>query len=896
MTNIRAKKIIFFLLTALCLCSLAIGILLIPSQIVQAEEANHGVNTPVAWTLSAFGSTDSVGITTDVDDVDALGGKVAYKAVINSSSQTTGVKITFAQPVDLSSYAHVFVRWKNFNQTNIAEGTVRVGVDAEPVEGSQAYPYQSPNSSIKSSMLYYQNYFSYDIKDMIATGVTSVSSLYIGVVDGAISEGQVELYIDHIDFLEEGLSLTNVVGVTNNSSNKTYDVSSTDAYSNAKVLATNNQNSMSAWQGWDVDIYSGEYVFVGQFGVNSQTGKEAERALTLNFGNLDLRNYSNVIIRMKNYNSSKKPDGTNPYFSTNTTVTVKIDGTKQTFSDSKSGGIPFVDPNLNGQYANTTIEKIYGTWYQYDLLTQSTNCPQNLNQLTLCRANAVSGGLDADRGILMLIESIEFVPVLTQKVDTIKLGRQYTLNELVSLSNTVVGTEDNVGLEGYLNSSEQSGDFHELGRLSSGSIAVTESNYDTVNKTYSICVSATNIDLKGKQTGYYVFTYKVDESLAISSAELPLIVGVETDIASLFNIEGLAESFEYKVDGQANASGKFTAQAEGTYAVYCKVTNSDGSAESTAQVEAINVGLLPEITDEFEKSAKEYFADPALPFANVVYTTKLYKQADDVATATPLTIESSYVFTESGNYKLIYEIYVVDIDRTITYTTNYNVTLVEQKPTITLDRELDSTYYSGYLLELPIAMASNSYQSYTVTTTVSNGNDVAISEGKVTLATAGNYTVTFTVNYDTGKTVVETLNFVVIEDTVAPEIFVSGSYGEKYDAGLQIDIFSAIVTDNSGVELSLEIKVFKGKNQIDVQGNKLTLDDGTYSIIYSTTDYAGHKTEKTFNFTVGTGVNDDANGQLPTWAIVLICVGAVAVVAGSVVTVLIVRKRRQKHD
>ncbi len=855
MTKTWTKKLFLGVLSIITLIGGVFGLTEIPTNSVKTVNAasNIGINTPISWTATAFGAMDKVALEANVKDEDAYGGESAYKATISSSSQTTGVKITFAQEVDLSDYAHIFVRWKNYNSTSASTSTLRVGVDAEPQAGTQAYPfYDATTGNGNVGAMYYDTYFSYDIKDMVADSATTVNSLYIGRTGGTIGSGAIDLYIDHIDFVQDALKLSNVASFKNVGKNKMYDVSNVDRYSNAAILGTNGgSDAVSAWQGWDIDIYTGKYTFVGRFGVSS-TGNFDTRALTLNFDNIDLTNYASVKVKMKNIN-------TDSVYSTNCTSYMKLNGQFWTSEQSQNngGGIPKVDWNLNA-VANTghTEEQMRTTYFEYDLLTMA-NYPNPLSSMTICRGNNVNG---TKKGIVIHIESIEFVPYVEQKIDTLKLGKQYQLQEIFTLADSISDKADDLSLEGYLNTATPTGTLTNFGSFKSGLLGIEGMNYNTSDNTFSVCVAVSGIDSSTGKTGYATFTFKVDETLGISYTNFPLIVGLDIDLSLLFNTEGLVSSKECTVNGTLVSGNTYKAMQKGDYTIKYKISNDSGSEEITATVKAIDFALQSEITDDFEKGKVEIFADPALPFDGIQYTTRLYRATDNVETATPITTDSSYIFTESGAYKLIYDINFTTVNKSITFVTNYNVTLVEQKPVITLADELQETYYTGMRIALPTATAVNSYESYSVVIGVKNGtNNVTVTDGKIVLTEVGEYVVTYTATYDTNKVAEKILTFTVLADTEAPEILIYGTYAEHYEVRTTIDVLTAKVVDDSNADIEIEVTIFKDKTVIEAQNGKLVLENGSYSIVYKATDPAGHSTEKTLSFTVGTGSSAGGN-------------------------------------
>ncbi len=892
MTKTWTKKLFLGVLSMITLVGGVFGLTEIPTNSVKTVNAasNIGINTPITWTATAFGATDKVALEANVKDEDAYGGESAYKATISSSSQTTGIKITFAQGVDLSDYAHVFVRWKNYNSTSASTSTLRVGVNAEPQAGTQAYPfYDATTGNGNVGAMYYDTYFSYDIKDMVADSATTVDSLYIGRTGGAIDSGAIDLYIDHIDFVEDALTLSNVTSFKNVGKNQTYDVSSVDRYSNAEILKTNGgSDAVSAWQGWDIDIYTGKYTFVGRFGV-STTGNFDTRALTLNFDNIDLTNYASVKVKMKNIN-------TDSAYSTNCTTYMKLNGDFWTSEQSQNngGGIPKVDWNLNAvAHTGHTEEQMRTTYFEYDLLTMA-NYPTPLSSMTICRGNNVNG---TKKGIVIHIESIEFVPYVEQKIDTLKLGKQYRLQEIFNLADSISDQADDLSLEGYLNTTTPTGTITNFGSFTSGSLGIDGRNYDTDNATFSVCVAVNGIDSSAGKTGYATFTFKVDEALGVSYTNLPLIVGIDIDLKLLFDTEGLISSKECTVNGSPVSDDTYKAMQKGNYTIKYKISNDKESKEITATVKAVDFALQSEITGDFEKGKVEIFADPELPFDGIQYTTKLYRATDSVETATPITTDSRYIFTESGAYKLVYNINFATVNKSTTFVTNYNVTLVEQKPVITLADELQEIYYTGMSLVLPTATATNSYDSYPVTISVKNGaTDVAVADGRIVLTEAGEYVVTYAATYDTNRVTEKSLTFTVLVDAEAPEILIYGTYADHYEVGMTIEVLTARVVDDSDAPIDVEVAIFKNNAAVEAQNGQLVLEAGSYSIVYKATDAAGHSTEKTLSFTVGTGsgAGESSGG----------CSGDIDSIGGTILPMMLalvpmglfMAKKRRKND
>ncbi len=345
------------------------------------------------WTVAEYlpsGSTGVVSLDGEVDDAEAYGGK-AYKATLTGAAvDTKGIKLTFGgdDGIDISGYAHVFIRLKIVNPVNVTNCTLRIGVNGEPVAGTQGYPYFDPVAAQSSDV--WRHYVSYDIKDM--TDATTLKTLYIARTSQAITAGegaQIEISIDHVDFVEEALKLDNVTSYKSNVSGNTYTVKS-GADSQKEIIQTSaNNNDRARFLGWDFDIYTGEYVFVGNFRQETEGGVSDwhYRALTLNFDNIDVTQYEHIYVKLKNYNSD-------PATPANCTISLKV-------NDADWQNVPTADWTP----ADVTSGAMYTGYFEYDICSIADLT--TLSSFTMYRLGAVNG---YNYGIMMYIESITFVP------------------------------------------------------------------------------------------------------------------------------------------------------------------------------------------------------------------------------------------------------------------------------------------------------------------------------------------------------------------------------------------------------------------------------------------------------------------------------------------------------
>lgn len=96
----------------------------------------------------------------------------------------------------------------------------------------------------------------------------------------------------------------------------------------------------------------------------------------------------------------------------------------------------------------------------------------------------------------------------------------------------------------------------------------------------------------------------------------------------------------------------------------------------------------------------------------------------------------------------------------------------------------------------------------------------------VDLGEVGEYSMTVT----DVETELEYIIPIIVEDTVAPEIFVPGDYEQHYDVGAELDTSLISVTDNSGKNLTFTSNIY----EIDMD------TVGTHSLILIAVDYSGN--------------------------------------------------------
>ena len=166
------------------------------------------------------------------------------------------------------------------------------------------------------------------------------------------------------------------------------------------------------------------------------------------------------------------------------------------------------------------------------------------------------------------------------------------------------------------------------------------------------------------------------------------------------------------------------------------------------------------------------------------------------------------------------------------------------------------------------------------------GNAVETNNGVFTPEHTGVYTVTYTVTYNGQEETCE-ITLTVSDDT-DPVITVQGEYAENVETGTEITILPSTVSDNYDSGLTAQVSVSFGGSVVNVTDGKFVADrEGVYGITYTVSDTAGNTTSQTFEITVKAPAT---NGNVGL--IVGLSVGGVVIIAGVVIAVILIRKKK----
>lgn len=166
------------------------------------------------------------------------------------------------------------------------------------------------------------------------------------------------------------------------------------------------------------------------------------------------------------------------------------------------------------------------------------------------------------------------------------------------------------------------------------------------------------------------------------------------------------------------------------------------------------------------------------------------------------------------------------------------------------------------------------------------GNAVETNNGAFTPEHTGVYTVTYTVTYNGQEETCEIT--LTVSDDADPVIAVQGEYAKNVETGTEITILSSTVTDNYDSGLTAKVSVSFGGSVVNVTDGKFVADrEGVYVITYTVSDTAGNTATQSFEITVKAPAN---NGNVGL--IVGLSVGGAVIIAGVVVAVILIRKKK----
>ena len=443
--------------------------------------------------------------------------------------------------------------------------------------------------------------------------------------------------------------------------------------------------------------------------------------------------------------------------------------------------------------------------------------------------------------------------VIKAKDIKLKVGRNYRISELFE-NLGLLNTNENLSISGFFEQSSEGANIREYGTLSDETTFEFSHSYATLN--FHVKVKDKMMQGYGNvpyETEYSIFTFEVDLSKPeIGKASRNVIVGIEYSFSELFDIEyyGTA-TIKYYLDGQEYLIPSWIATA-GEHTVKCSVTDSRGfSNEFSYAFKSFEVKVKENNVIETEKDTAYVFPVLILPDPDLSYSVALYRYGEEYGT--PLSVSDKFVFIESGKYVLIYKTVLGKEEKT--FTTIYDVTVIEKKANIRMQSEYKETYYTGTVLDIIPVIAERNGSSVSVTVKASvNGTEIAV--GKVLkLDNAGLYKIKYIADEGAKNEASLVIEFKVIIDDEKPSIILAGEYKSEYEVGTQVQVLKAIVNDNSGADIDASVVVYENGKELKIVDDSITVKKGKkYKVVYTAMDNAGLTEVSEYEF-IGKGTS-----------------------------------------
>ena len=342
-------------------------------------------------------------------------------------------------------------------------------------------------------------------------------------------------------------------------------------------------------------------------------------------------------------------------------------------------------------------------------------------------------------------------------------------------------------------------------------------NYD-VPGTYNVTITVTD---ESDNVASIVFTVTVVDNVK------PVISLVGQASVSLITGESFTDpgaTFTDNVDGTGNAtvSGSVNAAVAGTYTLTYSYTDAAGNAADpvTRTVTVIPLDTQnPVITLTGDAvltvEAGATFTDPGATFSDNLDGTGAAIASGSVDTSALGSYTLTYTYTDAqGNA-------ATPVTRTVNVVDTTAPVITVAQATYTV--EVGSTF------TLPTATASDNLDAdATVTAT-----------GTVDASTVGSYTLTYNFTDSEGNAALAVTVTVVVEDTTAPVVTLTGDAAVTLEAGATFTDAGATASDN-----------YDATSTVVVSGTVNNAALGTYTLTYTSTDASGNVGTATRTITV----------------------------------------------
>ena len=360
---------------------------------------------------------------------------------------------------------------------------------------------------------------------------------------------------------------------------------------------------------------------------------------------------------------------------------------------------------------------------------------------------------------------------------------------------------------------------HEQGTtyIDSGATAV-----DTVDGVIAVTSSGS----VGSGAGTYTMTYSASDAVGNSAIAVRTVIVGDT-IAPVITLSGDAEMTHEQgttyTDAGASAAdavdtsvdvvttGSVDSDTAGTYTVTYTATDAAGNM-AAAVTRKITVGdtTVPVITLTGDASVNHEqataYTDAGATVTDTVDTSIEVVTAGTVDTATAGTYTLTYSAIDSAGNE------ATAITRTI-------IVADTIAPVIVLNGAANLSHEQGTTYTDAGATASD----------IADGSVTVTTSGTVDTTTAGTYTLTYSATDSAGNAASAVTRTVIVADTMAPIITLSGSASVNHEQGTTYSDAGASASDS-----------VDGSVSVTTSGTVDTATAGTYTLTYTATDSAGN--------------------------------------------------------
>lgn len=442
------------------------------------------------------------------------------------------------------------------------------------------------------------------------------------------------------------------------------------------------------------------------------------------------------------------------------------------------------------------------------------------------------------------------------------------------------------------------GATHDLNQLANASLPVFEN--------YSVDMHFEN--KSQKNTAKFIIYELCEQSLAgtqLTDTSKPVMISVGVENKKLKAkaydlVDGVIDSgFTFKVKApngsdvtNKNDSSQFDYTTHGEYTVTAFVKDKAGnkSPEKTVKILVEKDVVKPTITiqGQYRETYLKGESVDVLDFTandNSGITdkgVKIYKDGK-LLQVTNKVLQ----LDDLGLYEIIY--YAADasnnrqeVKKTITVAEISVETVVDIQASLFAQSIPQLTVPSGWYYKTEMYLKSD----------VEKLNVLKLDNGKFIFNNVNQYVIYYSVipEFETQAKVVYQTEINVI-DTIKPTIELLGGYEKVYNLNEKLNLVDAKVIENTD-NYNLKVEVLNGTKKVEVSNdNSVVLNKtGDYEVVYTVVDDAGNQEILKINFSV-INENLDSN-SFNNGLIIAVVAGVVLIIAGIVVAVILVKKKR----